>query len=44
MVCEVFQYLPIFTVVNGSVLVLHGGLFHSPDVMLSDLSNIQRYT
>jgi diadenosine tetraphosphatase ApaH/serine/threonine PP2A family protein phosphatase len=40
----VFQYLPLFTIVNGVVLVVHGGLFHSADVTLSDLDLIKRHT
>jgi hypothetical protein len=43
MFCEVFQFLPMFTVVNEAVLVVHGGLFHSADVTLAEFSKIQRY-
>lgn len=44
MFCEVFQFLPLFTVLNKSILVVHGGLFHSADVLLSELAHIQRHT
>lgn len=42
MFCEVFRYLPLFAVVNNSVLVVHGGLFHDPSVTLDELDCINR--
>lgn len=42
MFAEVFQHLPLFVVVNQSVLVLHGGLFHDEEVTLEDLDAIDR--
>jgi serine/threonine-protein phosphatase with EF-hand domain len=43
MFCEIFKYLPLFTVVNDSIFVVHGGLFHDSHVKLSDLDDIQRH-
>lgn len=40
--CECFVNLPLFAIVNDKVLVLHGGLFHSPAVTLDDLDAIDR--
>ena len=42
MFVELFQYLPLFAIINEAVLVLHGGLFHDTDVTLADLDAIQR--
>lgn len=42
MFVEVFQYLPLFTVLNKSVMVVHGGLFHSKAVHLEELDSINR--
>jgi len=42
MFCEVFRYLPLFTVANEDVFVVHAGLFHDPNVRLSDLEEIDR--
>lgn len=39
---EVFHYLPLFAIINDSVLVLHGGLFHCQDVTLDELNRINR--
>ena len=41
MFCELFRHLPLFAIVNNSILVLHGGLFHK-NVKLSDLNEIDR--
>ena len=42
MFCEVFRYLPLFVVANDDIFVVHAGLFHDPDVKLSDLNEIDR--
>ena len=42
MFVEVFQYLPLFAVVNQTVLVVHGGLFHSTKISLDELADINR--
>eukprot|EP01041_Mallomonas_annulata_P006008 gene6008-12113_t len=42
MFVEVFQYLPLFAIINSAVLVVHGGLFHDENVHLSDLDQIDR--
>lgn len=42
MFCEVFRYLPLFTVVNNCLFVTHGGLFHDENVKLADLEQIER--
>jgi diadenosine tetraphosphatase ApaH/serine/threonine PP2A family protein phosphatase len=36
------QQLPLFTIVNKSVIVLHGGLFHTQDASLAELDSIDR--
>ena len=43
MFCEVFRCLPLFALVNESILIVHGGLFHQPKVTLADLEAINRY-
>ena len=43
MFCELFQQLPLFAVLNDSVLVLHGGLFRNRDVRMDDLKEIPRH-
>lgn len=42
MFCEVFKYLPLFVVIEHSILVVHGGLFHSTNVTMDDLDAIER--
>lgn len=42
MFVEVFNHLPLFALVNKSVFVLHGGLFHTADVKLAELDMIKR--
>ena len=42
MFCELFRQLPLFAVVNKSVLILHGGLFRNKDVRMKDLHDIPR--
>lgn len=42
MFCEIFKHLPLFTIVNDSIFVVHGGLFHDEDVKLLDLDEIDR--
>ena len=39
---EVFKCLPLFTVINSSIFVVHGGLFEESSVTLSDLDEIPR--
>ena len=34
MFVEVFQHLPLFTIVDEAIFIVHGGLFHCPDVTL----------
>eukprot|EP00933_Yihiella_yeosuensis_P060954 TRINITY_DN63763_c0_g1_i1.p1 TRINITY_DN63763_c0_g1~~TRINITY_DN63763_c0_g1_i1.p1 ORF type:complete len:347 (-),score=41.52 TRINITY_DN63763_c0_g1_i1:59-1099(-) len=41
---EVFRYLPLATLINDSVLVLHGGLFRREGVTLADIEDIDRTT
>ena len=41
MFCELFRQLPLFAIINHSILILHGGLFHS-DAKVSDLNEINR--
>ena len=42
MFCELFRQLPLFAVVNKSVLILHGGLFRNKEVRMKDLHDIPR--
>ncbi|CAM9136881.1 unnamed protein product, partial [Ectocarpus fasciculatus] len=42
MFCEIFNNLPLCAVVNDSIFVVHGGLFHETDVTLDDINNITR--
>jgi len=42
MFAEVFRFLPLFTVVNETLFIIHGGLFHDREVTLSDLAEIDR--
>ena len=42
MFVEVFRYLPIVTIVEEQVCVLHGGLFHRDGVTLEDLGRVPR--
>eukprot|EP01038_Epipyxis_sp_PR26KG_P013918 gene13918-18665_t len=42
MFAEVFTFIPLFTLVNNSVFVVHGGLFHTPLIKLDELEEIQR--
>jgi len=43
MFAEVFNYLPLFAFVNKSVFVVHGGLFHTPDIFIDELNEIVRH-
>lgn len=40
---ETFCWLPLGHVLNGRVLVVHGGLFSKDGVTLDDLRRIDRY-
>lgn len=42
MFVEVFAQLPLFTIIDNAVMVVHGGLFHCTDVTISDLESIDR--
>eukprot|EP01039_Chlorochromonas_danica_P000938 gene938-1020_t len=39
---EVFQQIPLFTIVNDAIFVVHGGLFHCESTTLEDLDRIHR--
>ncbi|GBG69023.1 hypothetical protein CBR_g3721 [Chara braunii] len=41
---EVFCALPLANVLNGKVIVVHGGLFSQDGVTLQDIRNIDRFT
>jgi serine/threonine-protein phosphatase with EF-hand domain len=43
MFVEMFNYVPLFTIINNAVFVTHGGLFHCQDVTLAELNQIHRY-
>jgi serine/threonine-protein phosphatase with EF-hand domain len=42
MFAEVFNFLPLFCIANESVFVVHGGLFHTPNVEIAELDEIVR--
>eukprot|EP00599_Poterioochromonas_sp_BG-1_P011813 CAMPEP_0173158318 /NCGR_PEP_ID=MMETSP1105-20130129/16261_1 /TAXON_ID=2985 /ORGANISM="Ochromonas sp., Strain BG-1" /LENGTH=810 /DNA_ID=CAMNT_0014076175 /DNA_START=37 /DNA_END=2469 /DNA_ORIENTATION=+ len=42
MFAELFNNLPLFSVINNSIFVVHGGLFHEPKVTLDELERIPR--
>lgn len=39
---EIFNWLPLCHLLNGKVLVMHGGLFSQPDVTLDMIRNVDR--
>jgi hypothetical protein len=43
MFVEVFNYIPLYAVINRAIIILHGGLFHALDIKLEELEEIQRY-
>jgi Ca2+-binding EF-hand superfamily protein len=43
MFVELFNYLPLFTIVNDAIFVTHGGLFHCQDVTIAELNKIHRF-
>ncbi|CAM9112559.1 unnamed protein product, partial [Ectocarpus fasciculatus] len=42
MFCELFNYLPVCSIVNDAILVVHGGLFHEEKVTIADIEAIDR--
>jgi diadenosine tetraphosphatase ApaH/serine/threonine PP2A family protein phosphatase/Ca2+-binding EF-hand superfamily protein len=42
MFLEIFRFLPLFTVINNKIFVVHGGLFHNANVSIEDLQAINR--
>jgi serine/threonine-protein phosphatase with EF-hand domain len=42
MFAEVFNFLPLFSLVNDSIFIVHGGLFHTPSVDIAELDEIVR--
>jgi len=38
MFVEIFTHVPLFSIVNDTVLILHGGLFHSQDITIADFN------
>ena len=42
MFVEMFNQLPLFSLVNNEIFVVHGGLFHSADLTLAELNSIKR--
>ena len=42
MFVEIFRHIPLFTIINNEVFVVHGGLFHDVNVSLTDLADIDR--
>ncbi len=39
---EIFRFVPLFSLINNQVFVVHGGLFSDPSVKLADLNDIDR--
>jgi diadenosine tetraphosphatase ApaH/serine/threonine PP2A family protein phosphatase len=42
MFVEVFHHIPLFSIINNAVFVVHGGLFHCADATLEELNMIKR--
>jgi serine/threonine-protein phosphatase with EF-hand domain len=42
MFVELFTHLPLFTIINKSIFIVHGGLFNNKDVKLEELDKIDR--
>eukprot|EP00603_Paraphysomonas_imperforata_P002873 CAMPEP_0114426234 /NCGR_PEP_ID=MMETSP0103-20121206/7681_1 /TAXON_ID=37642 ORGANISM="Paraphysomonas imperforata, Strain PA2" /NCGR_SAMPLE_ID=MMETSP0103 /ASSEMBLY_ACC=CAM_ASM_000201 /LENGTH=849 /DNA_ID=CAMNT_0001595165 /DNA_START=186 /DNA_END=2735 /DNA_ORIENTATION=- len=42
MFVEIFRHIPLFTLINDEIFVVHGGLFHDVNVSLADLADIDR--
>lgn len=42
MCAEIFRYLPLATVIEDQILVVHGGLFHREGVTLDDINAVDR--
>lgn len=42
MFVELFQYLPVCTILNEAVLVIHGGLFHDTEITLDEINQLTR--
>ena len=40
---EFFKFIPLGHILNGEILVLHGGLFNKTDVTLDEIKKINRY-
>ncbi len=38
---EVFRWMPVAHVVEGKILVVHGGISASPSLTLEDISNVK---
>ena len=43
MFTETFNYIPLATIVNDSIFVVHGGLFHKANVPIKDIDEIMRH-
>lgn len=43
MFVEIFQWLPLFAIINNAVFVVHGGLFHCQDATMEELNTIDRH-
>jgi Ca2+-binding EF-hand superfamily protein/diadenosine tetraphosphatase ApaH/serine/threonine PP2A family protein phosphatase len=39
---ELFKHIPLFAIINDTVFVVHGGLFHNSNTKLEDLEDIVR--
>jgi serine/threonine-protein phosphatase with EF-hand domain len=42
MFAELFNNLPLFSLINNTIFIVHGGLFHEPKVTLAELEQITR--
>lgn len=43
MFVEVFKYIPLCTVINDRIFIVHGGLFHDSHVKIATLNDIPRH-
>jgi diadenosine tetraphosphatase ApaH/serine/threonine PP2A family protein phosphatase len=42
MFMEVFQQIPLCAVINEAIFIVHGGLFHKEETLLSEIESIRR--
>jgi len=40
--CEAFTHIPLASIINNTIFVVHGGLFHKADTTIEDIMSIER--